>query len=138
MNKKTLIEQMQSHLLEELREIQGEVLAGKAKEGSGERVHEIERLLTMYRFLPVREFDENDVACPAALVELKLEPKGTRAWYFIAPQGGGLITSVDGEPVQVVTPQSLMGDALLGKRVGDQFELEVRGSVRSYRLLAIR
>lgn len=99
------------------------------------RVDELSRLLLMYKYLPVRELGPDDVVCAAALVELEINH--TRAFYFIAPQGGGLVTRVQGKPVQVLTPASPMGEALLGKRVGDLVEIETRDSVREYRVLSI-
>jgi hypothetical protein len=90
----------------------------------------------MWKFLPLREFGSADVVCPAALVELELQ--GTHAFYFIAPQGGGLVLRQDGCPVQVITPNSPMGEALLGRREGDVVEVETRSSVRSYRVISIR
>ena len=136
MDKKTLIEQIQSHLLDELRDIQRKLEEPHPEAGLGDRVHEIEALLTMYRFMPIRDYSDEDVACPASLVEL--ETQGTRAWYFIAPKGGGLVTSLDGKAVQVITPNSPIGDALLGKHVGDTIDVQTRGALRRYQVVAIR
>jgi transcription elongation GreA/GreB family factor len=44
---------------------------------------------------------------------------------------------VEEKPVQVVTPQSPLGEALLGKKVGDRVRVEIRGGVREYRLLTL-
>jgi hypothetical protein len=95
---------------------------------------EIQRLLTVYRFIPTRDYEAGEPIIPSSLVELDLA--GTRAFYFIAPQGGGLITRVGGKPVQVITPQSPLGEALLGKRTGDTVEVEIRGGVRRYTVVA--
>ena len=39
------------------------------------------------------------------------------------PHGGGVVLRVDGVEVTVVTPSSPVGQALLGKQAGDDFEL---------------
>jgi hypothetical protein len=96
---------------------------------------EIRRLLTIYRFLPRRHYEADDRIIPSALVELKLS--ATRAFYFVAPQGGGLVTRVDGQPVQVITPQSPLGEALLGKKKGDRISVEIRGGTREYEVLSV-
>ena len=99
------------------------------------RQAEIERLLTVYRFLPRRPYGREDVIIPSALVELQLGE--THAFYFIAPQGGGLITNVGGRPVQVITPQSPLGEVLLGKKVGDEVKVEIRVNTREYRVISL-
>src|SRR4051795_11299439 len=164
MNKRRLVETIQIHLAEELatlvqaakaaheaatheeskpedshdtRGLEASYLAG----AQAQRAAELGQQLLMWKHLPVREYGSNDVACPAALVELEFQPdqgKPTRAFYFIAPQGGGLVTRVDGEPVQVITPNSPMGEALMGKREGESFEIETRSGVRSYKILSVR
>jgi transcription elongation GreA/GreB family factor len=50
----------------------------------------------------------------------------------LAPHGGGTEVSVDGIQVQVVTPASSLGAALMGKMLGDDVELRVRGNLREY------
>lgn len=130
MKKHQVIEQLQAYLVEELRTV-----AAGASEQERARAGEIQRLLTMYRFLPVRELNDQDVICPASLVELELN--GIRAFYFIVPQGGGLITQVDGQPLQVITPQSPLGEALLGKRVGEIIQVPIANKVREYRVISL-
>ena len=124
MNKSTLISTITEYLSDELK-----------SGASSEREKEIKSILLMYRFLPVRTYGPEDVIVPSALVELKLGQ--AHAHYFIAPQGGGLITSVEGKAVQVITPQSPLGEALMGKKVGDTVKVDSRGSVREYQVVAI-
>ena len=124
MNKATLISTITEYLSDEL------------KSGvSAEREKEIKSILLMYRFLPVRIYGPEDVIVPSALVELKLGQ--ALAHYFIAPQGGGLITSVEGKAVQVITPQSPLGEALIGKKVGDTVQVNSRGTIREYQVVTI-
>jgi transcription elongation GreA/GreB family factor len=159
MNKKELIHLLQVHLAQELahlldaaraaheaaiheeskpedshdtRSVEASYLAG----AQAQRAAEIQQQITMYKFMPVRDYGKGDAICPGSLVELEL--KKTRAFYFIAPQGGGLVTTLDGKPVQVITPQSPMGEALLGKKVGDTVEVEIRDSTREYKIISNR
>src|SRR3954466_5889588 len=117
MDKRRLVETIKTHLAEELatlmqaakaaheaatndeskaedahdtRGLEASYLAG----AQAQRAAELQAQITMGKFLPLREYGPEDVACPAALVEL--EHGQTRAFYFIAPQGGGLITQMDG------------------------------------------
>jgi len=126
MKKKQVIEEIETYLRDTL---------SATPSDSRQEAEEIEKLLTMYRFLPVREFTDTDMICPSTLVELEFN--GSRAFYFIVPRGGGLVTRIDGQPVQVITPQSPIGEALLGRRVGDVVRVSVRESFREYRILSI-
>ena len=98
-------------------------------------VRMIQKQLTMYRFLPMRDFNEQDVIVPSSLVELEIS--GRRAFYFIVPSGGGLIMRIDEKPVQVITPQSPLGDALLGKKVGNTIRVDSSGTARDYRIVSL-
>lgn len=54
--------------------------------------------------------------------------------FFLAPHGGG--TKLPGG-VQVVTPRSPLGLALVGKRVGDDCEFNAGGRSRSFEITRI-
>lgn len=130
--KKKVIVEIKNFLIQELSE-----LAHSADQTeSAQRIAEIQRLLVQYQFLPVREYNDEDVICPAALVELELAQ--SRTFCFIVPQGGGLVMQVDGKPVQVVTPYSPLGEALLGKKVGQVVEVQMPGRpARVYRVVSL-
>ncbi|OFZ85671.1 MAG: hypothetical protein A2603_16765 [Bdellovibrionales bacterium RIFOXYD1_FULL_55_31] len=127
MDKGKVIEQISRYLEEERASLM------EARDFS--RAEEMKGLILMYRFLPKRTYGAEDVVCPASLVEMELN--GVRAFYFIAPRGGGLVTSVDGLPVQVITPQSPIGEAVLGRRAGETVRIELRDGVREYRIVGM-
>lgn len=124
LNKSSVIAEIEGYLREEH--------AAAADDAERRR---IEGLLTQYRFLPRREYGAEDVIVPSALVELELN--GSRAFYFVAPAGGGLVMRVDGRPVQVITPQSPLGEALLGRRRGDRVEVRAGAGVRAYEIVGL-
>ena len=57
--------------------------------------------------------------------------------YFIAPQGGGMKTEFAGAPIQVITPRSPIGRALLGKTVGEIVELRLDRGAREYEVVSV-
>jgi transcription elongation GreA/GreB family factor len=114
------------------RSVEASYLAG----AQAARAAELQRLITVFKFFPIREYTNSDIVEPGVLVELRCN--GTDAFYFIVPQGGGLVTRVDGKPVQILTSQSPIGEALLGRRVGDTFEIETRTGTREYEVVTIR
>lgn len=64
----------------------------------------------------------------SALIEL--ESRGERMWYFVGPAGGGIEV---GE-VLVITPESPIGQELVGKKAGDKFKFRHQ----EYRIVSVR
>ncbi len=95
-----------------------------------ERSRELEKVENLLAFLALRKFAEGDPIALSAVVALSLD--GAEQHYFISPVGGGMRASVDGVEVQVVTPQSPIGQALLGRTVGEIVELKVKQGRREY------
>lgn len=113
--------------------------AGYLAEAQSRRALELETLLAMFRTLEnapeLRVFDRSTPIGPSALITVECDGQESR--YVLLPSGGGLSASLDGKVVQVVTPQSPLGQALLGKRVDDEVELQVQGRLRDYTILAV-
>lgn len=68
-----------------------------------------------------------------AIVEIENE-EGEGRTFFLAPVGAGLELSGPGGDgfLSVVTPASPMGKAVLGKRLGDVVDIDVRGETREW------
>ena len=88
--------------------------------GQAQRVAELEAAASDVAAMKLRTFGEADVIAMSALVVVEDDGKPQR--YFIAPGGGGTALG----DVQVVTPASPIGAALLGKRTGDVVEFRGR------------
>jgi transcription elongation GreA/GreB family factor len=71
-----------------------------------------------------------------ALVEL--EHSNQRRKYFLIPTAGGTILNVNGEAILVVSVFSPIGDALLGLKAGDDFEVETPKETRNYQILSFQ
>ena len=113
------------------RAIEAAYLAG----AQADRVRELERTVNALEFLPLRAFGPADPILAAALVEVDLD--GERLHYFIAPQGGGLQANLDGKRILVITPQSPIGVALLGKTAGDVVEVQTKNGLREYEIVRV-
>jgi hypothetical protein len=96
--------------------------------GQAERVDELARGLTEVERMPLRVFGEADPIALGALAFATEDEADARRAFFVAPHGGG--TALEGGAVQVVTPRSPLGRALLGKRAGDACEVIVAGKAR--------
>ncbi len=64
------------------------------------------------------------------------EEEGEEALFWLAPCGGG--TRLAGGSIQVLTPKSPLGRALLGAYPGDECEVQLAGRKRVLRVVVIR
>jgi hypothetical protein len=103
--------------------------------GQAARARDLETGLMLLTALKPRRFYENDPLEAGALVELDVSGKTQRV--LLAPAGGGIKLSAEGEEVSVVTPQSPLGRGLLGKTVGDSFELSVGPQRKDVEVVAV-
>jgi transcription elongation GreA/GreB family factor len=129
--KRQVLDQVQAYLADELSGLVEQ--ANASGKDLPSRAEELRQQLVMYRFLPIRDYGEEDVVCAGGLVEL--EHNKTRAFYLLVPQGGGLVTTIDGFPIQVITPKSPLGEALLGRKRGDLIKVWAGGKDREYRVV---
>jgi transcription elongation GreA/GreB family factor len=68
-----------------------------------------------------------------ALVELSYSER--KMLYFLIPTAGGTLLKVNDEAVVVVSVFSPIGDAMLGLKSGETFEVETPKETRSYKII---
>ncbi len=100
--------------------------------GQATRVRDLELACAEVEAMSVRPFGEAPIAL-GALVHCVED--GRDQTFFLAAHGGG--TRLAGGAVQVVTPQSPIGRALLGKRAGDECEIIVAGKRREFEVARV-
>ena len=103
--------------------------------GQAQRVVELQDALNLLKTLEPRTFAAESRIALGALVAL--DDGGELVHYFIAPAGGGVRVSVAEVEVRVVTPQSPIARALLGKREGDDLELRTPQGVRECSIASV-
>ena len=59
------------------------------------------------------------------------------AWFYLAPACAGYRTTIDGHEITVITPESPMGAALVGKAIDDEVELHLANQKITDELIAI-
>lgn len=69
-----------------------------------------------------------------ALVELSHHEQ--KRFYFLIPTAGGTLLKVGNDAVLVVSVFSPMGDALMGLKSGEDFEVETPKETRQYQIVA--
>ncbi len=89
--------------------------------GQAQRVAELEAAIGDVTALALRTGTK-----VAMSMLVTVEEDGTEQRYFIAPAGGGAVLGA----IQVITPNSPIGRALIGKTIDDSVELDLRGKKR--------
>jgi len=91
-------------------------------EGQSKRVNEFQQAIDAYQALQLVDFDENSLVTLGALVQLAEDSKANH-WFFIGPAAGGFRCQQGQQNITVITPQSPMGTALIGKQQDDDVEI---------------
>ena len=129
--KEMLIRQIQAELESQLGDLK------VAAQESRQEVDLIKQAILMLRFLPRFELGPQDLVCPASLVELAWEDSRKTTWVLLVPSQGGWVTEHEGAPVQVLTPRSPLGEALLGRKRGERVSVESRSGVRFCQIVGL-
>ena len=100
--------------------------------GQAARIDELRASIAGVTALALRGFDDG----PAALGALvSVDEDGEESTLLVGPCGGG--ARLAGGTVQVVTPSSPLGRALLGKQAGDDVEIVVAGKRRAMQVVRV-
>lgn len=113
------------------RGLEASYLAG----AQAKRIREIEEILVILKHLTLKDFGPNDKINSTALVEV--EYNGKNNYFFIMVKGGGISVKLDGRAIQVITPNSPLGEALLDQKKGGVAVVETGDQVREYEILNV-
>lgn len=103
--------------------------------GQAARAAELGAAVTLLATMAVRAFGAGESIEPGALVRIELD--GAAQVVFLVPAGGGSKVVLAGLEVSVVTPASPLGRELIGRSVGESFELAVAGRLREVEIVEI-
>lgn len=103
--------------------------------GQARQAKEILDSIQIYETLATRPFDADDPIDLTALVEL--DAHGIRSLYFIGPRNGGLEIQHQRKEITVITPQSPLGQNLMGKKAGQRWTAELGGSLVKYHVISV-
>ena len=103
--------------------------------GQSKQAAELEAAIAEYQKLGVKKFAAGDAINIGALVEL--EHGGENLFYFIGPRAGGTEILHDKKEILVITPQSPLGEQLLGRKAGDCPQLNLGGAIQAVKILSV-
>lgn len=103
--------------------------------GQARQAKEILDSIKLYQALRLRDFGLDDPVDLSALVNLQTD--NSSALYFIGPKSGGLEVECEGKEIVVLTPQSPLGQTLVGKKMGNRWTANVGGSTVKYQIVKV-
>ena len=105
-------------------------------QGQANRAQDIRKSLECYRNLVIRPFDDETPIRLTALVTMEADDGRCRQ-VFLGPDAGGLkLVDGDAECI-VITPESPLGRALLGKICGDEIQVGGGGTRKKFTIVVV-
>jgi transcription elongation GreA/GreB family factor len=103
--------------------------------GQARQAREILDSIKVYEALVTRDFASGEPIELTALVELDAD--GTHSTYFIGPKNGGLEIKHWRKEIMVITPQSPLGQNLVGRKAGQRWAAKLGGSTVKYHIVSV-
>ena len=103
--------------------------------GQSKQAAELETAIAEFEKLDVKKIAAGDAIAVGALVEL--EHGGEKFIYFVGPRAGGTEILHDKKEILVITPQSPLGEQLMGKKSGDQQQLNFGGAKQAAKIVSV-
>lgn len=104
--------------------------------GQARQVREIMDAIVLYDAMVAKDFAPGDPVDLTALIELDMD--GVSSTYFIGPKSGGLEFKYQRKEIMLITPQSPLGQNLMGKIQDDRWSAKMGGSTVKYHLLSVK
>lgn len=103
--------------------------------GQSKQAAELETAIVEFEKLAAKKFANADPIAVGALVVLDLG--GEKNVYFLGPRAGGTEVLHDRQEILVITPQSPLGEQLLGRKAGDAIVLKLGRETRQATVLTV-
>ena len=103
--------------------------------GQSKQAAELKAAIVEFEKLGVKIFSATDAIGIGALVEL--EQLGETSFYFLGPRAGGTEIVHDKKEILVITPQSPLGEQLMGKKADQQPQLNFGGAKQAAKILKV-
>src|SRR6202142_627676 len=103
--------------------------------GQSKQAVEIQGAIAAFEKLDTRKFGADEPINVGAFVELEFD--GEKTAFFIGPRGGGTEVLHQKREILVITPQSPLGEQLLGRKQGDQPHINFGGAKQTVKIVSV-
>ncbi len=104
--------------------------------GQSMRIEELQQAITLYQHFKRPEFSPGSSIQLGALLSLE-DDAGEQCRLLIGPAAGGLSLETDQGKVQVITPNTPLGQVLIGKSVDDEVELRLTQRQQHFTIVSL-
>jgi transcription elongation GreA/GreB family factor len=113
------------------RGLEASYLAG----AQAERVAEMKNSISLLKSVKLKSFSSEEPIGYSAIIEIQAEQK--LKTVFVLPKAGGTQITFDEKLLSIVTPDSPLGEALIGLKVGDEFSIDAGKNQKYYEIISI-
>lgn len=107
--------------------------------GQAERVADLRESLAYFNTTVVQTYTDEAPIGNCALVEIvNIDNEADQKTLLMMPKGGGLSVVFENKPVQVVTATSPLGNALIGRYVGDEIKYTTGSKTWEYEITIVK
>lgn len=103
--------------------------------GQSRQAAELEAAITEFESMSTRVYTKEEPINIGALISL--EVAGEKLFYFLGPRAGGTEVIHDRKEILVITPQSPLGEQLMGRKQGDEPQLIFGGAKQTAKIVAV-
>jgi len=105
--------------------------------GQAKRVQELRDALECLQQLILKEFNETTPILLSALIKLESTDGKDKRTLLFGPCSGGETVIADAETVTIITAKAPLGKAILGKKVGDTFEIKMGPIPQTFKIISV-
>ncbi len=105
--------------------------------GQAKRAEQIEVALRVYEAISPQFLQSQRREVGLSSLVLLTDHDDQKRWLWLGEDAGGLKFSFDNRDVTIVTPNSPLGAALMGRKQGDAFELRVADNLMEYEVISL-
>ena len=103
--------------------------------GQSKQAAELEAAIVEFEKLSAKPFTNGDPINVGALISLDVG--GEQLFYFLGPRAGGTEVIHDKKEILVITPQSPLGEQLVGRKQGDESQLNLGGAKQAAKIVSV-
>ncbi len=104
--------------------------------GQSKRAEALKAAIIQFKTLPLHVFDSRAPIDISALITIEGED-GDQKIYFLLPSQGGIKIQFKEKEISTLSPESPLGQKLIGKTSGDTIEIPSASQMRSFQIIAV-
>jgi transcription elongation GreA/GreB family factor len=102
------------------------------------RIETLRQQIEVFSRVPLHAWKTDEAIAPGALVTLVQEDTPqSKHYYLMVPVAGGHVVRHETHKILTLAPQSPLGDALMGRKRGENFDVDLKKESVEYHILQV-